>query len=43
MTCYNLFFQLLQVTLGERQRLDIIPSGEEWGRVLALARKQAVV
>lgn len=42
MTCDNLFFQLMQVALGERQRLDRIPSGEEWVRMFAMARKQAV-
>ena len=38
-----MFFQLMQVALGEKACLDRTLSASEWERMLALARKQAVV
>lgn len=43
MVCNNTFSQLMQVALGEKACLDRTLSASEWERMLALARKQAVV
>lgn len=37
-----LFFQLIQVAIGKRGRLDVVPSLEEWAQLLAMARKQSL-
>lgn len=39
----SLFFQLIQVALDCRAELEKSPSEEEWGALLSLAKKQAVV
>lgn len=38
----NLFFELLQVTLGNRERLSVVPSAEEWTEIYAESERQAV-
>ena len=38
----SLFFELIQVSLGKRQSLSRIPSGEEWQLMFAMADIQAV-
>ena len=37
-----MFFELIQVALGVRERLSRNPSDEEWGRVFQMAKEQAV-
>lgn len=39
----ELFFQLLQVAVGDRNTLDRMPSTEEWVALFDLAKKQALV
>lgn len=38
----ELFFQLLQVTIGKRSKLDVAPSEKEWSQLLAMAKKQSL-
>lgn len=38
----DLLFELIQVALGQRDRLSRIPSEEEWRRLYQMAEKQAV-
>lgn len=38
----ELFFQLLQVAIGNRKELSHIPSTEEWGTLFDLSKKQAL-
>lgn len=38
----KLFFELLQVALGNRERLSKAPSGEEWTEIYAESERQAV-
>ena len=38
----NLFFELLQVALGNRERLSVVPSAEEWTEIYAESERQAV-
>lgn len=38
----KLFFELLQIALGNRERLSVVPSAEEWLEMYSLATKQAV-
>ena len=40
--CENLFFELVQVALGNRTSLNKCPTNEEWKAMLATAQKQAV-
>lgn len=42
MDSYGLFFELLQVALGEKTVLSRTPSAEEWLEMYSLATKQAV-
>jgi len=42
MDSYGLFFELLQVALGEKAVLSRTPSAEEWQKLYSLATKQAV-
>lgn len=37
-----LFFELLQIALGNRERLSKIPSAEEWAEIYAESERQAV-
>lgn len=39
----KLFFELIQVALGNRAALSEIPTGEEWGEMYQKAEEQAVV
>lgn len=39
---YNLFFELIQVSIGRRDSLSRVPSAEEWSMLYGLALKQAV-
>ena len=39
----ELFFELLQVAVGQRERLSHAPSEEEWRELFCMARKQAVL
>ena len=43
MTISRILFELLQVSLGNRDRLTYTPSAEEWHAVLELASRQTVV
>ena len=38
----NLFFELLQIALGNRERLSVAPSAEEWTEMYAESERQAV-
>ena len=38
----NIFFELLQVSLGTRDKLSRMPSAAEWGRLFGEAERQAV-
>lgn len=38
----DLLFELIQVTLGQRDRLSRIPSEEEWWRLYQMAEEQAI-
>jgi len=37
-----LFFELLQIALGIRERLSVVPSAEEWTEIYAESERQAV-
>ena len=37
-----LFFELLQIALGNRERLSVVPSAEEWTEIYAESERQAV-
>ena len=39
---YNLFFELIQVTIGRRNSLSRVPSSEEWNMLYNISVKQAV-
>lgn len=39
---YNLFFELIQVTIGRRNSLSRVPSSEEWSMLYNISVKQAV-
>lgn len=39
----NLFFELIQVSLGTRICLSHTPSADEWGELYAMAKKQSLV
>lgn len=39
---YNLFFQLIQVSIGRCTSLSRVPSGDEWMLLYRMAQKQAV-
>lgn len=39
---YNLFFELIQVTIGRRDYLSRVPSSEEWNMIYNISVKQAV-
>ena len=38
----NLFFELLQIALGNPERLSVVPSAEEWAEIYAESERQAV-
>ena len=38
----KLFFELLQIALGNRERLSVVPSAEEWTEIYAESERQAV-
>lgn len=38
----DIFFELIQVALGNRERLSCIPSEKEWTRVCGFSQKQAI-
>lgn len=39
---FMLFFELLQIALGNRERLSVVPSAEEWTEIYAESERQAV-
>ena len=39
----NLFYEIIQVALGQREKLSRFPSEQEWTMLFALSQKQAVV
>lgn len=39
----KLFYELIQVSLGARDRLSYVPSASEWGELYDLAKKQSLV
>ena len=39
----NLFFELLQVSLGAREELSRVPTFDEWRAALEMAKKQSVI
>ena len=39
---YNLFFELIQVTIGHRESLSRVPTAAEWNALYSLSVKQAV-
>lgn len=38
----NTFFQLLQVAIGKREKLDAVLGQKEWAQLLAMAKKQSL-
>ena len=40
---FMLFFELLQIALGNRERLSVVPSAEEWTEMYAESERQAVI
>lgn len=38
----KLFFELLQIALGNREKLSVVPSAEEWAEIYAESERQAV-
>jgi len=39
----TLFFQLLQISLGSREKLDIAPTPTDWLQIFAMAKKQSLM
>ena len=39
----NLFIELLQIALGNRDRFSVSPSAEEWEKLYDISKKQALV
>ena len=39
----QLFFELLQVTLGNRKTLSVVPTMEQWTELFALSKRHALV
>ena len=42
MEIHKIFFQLIQVSIGKRAKLDITPSPEEWEQLFDIANKQSL-
>lgn len=41
-TIYNLFFELIQVSLGNKGQISYVPSAKEWRELLDLALMQSL-
>lgn len=39
----HIFFELLQVALGNRKTLFVVPTMEQWAELFALSKRQALV
>ena len=39
----KLFFELIQVSIGSKEKLSSVPSAAEWEKLFVLAEKHAVI